>query len=103
MYILIYDETVSNVILCQLKHGLDYFFLHSVELIFKLRTVTNIYPSFSLLFQLNSFPFDITKYEPISNRKILFERKNLQKGLLSSTGYMHCIINLKLTIIIVKV
>lgn len=51
MYILIYDETVSNVILCQLKHGLDYF-LHSVELIFKLRTVTNIYPSFSLLFQL---------------------------------------------------
>lgn len=49
-----YDETVSNVILCQLKHGLDYFFLHSVELIFKLRTVTyiHIYPSFSLLFQL---------------------------------------------------
>lgn len=46
-----YDETVSHVILCQLKHGLDYF-LHSVELIFKLRTVTNIYPSFSLLFQL---------------------------------------------------
>lgn len=37
-----YDETVSNVILCQLKHGLDYFFLHSVELIFKLRTVTYI-------------------------------------------------------------
>lgn len=47
-----YDETVSNVILCQLKHGLDYFFLHSVELIFKLRTVTNIHPSFSLLIQL---------------------------------------------------
>lgn len=98
-----YDETVSNVILCQLKHGLDYF-LHSVELIFKLRTVTYI-QVFPCYFNSNSFPFDITKYmyEPISNRKILFKRKNLQKGLLSSKGYMHCIINLKLTIIIVQV
>lgn len=102
MYILIYDETVSNVILCQLKHGLDYFLLHSVELIFKLRTVTYI-QVFPCYFNSNSFPFDITKYEPISIRKILFERKNLHKGLLSSTGYMHCIINLKLTIIIVQV
>lgn len=101
MYILIYDETVSNVILSQLKHGLDYF-LHSVELIFKLRTVTYI-QVFPCYFNSNSFPFDITKYEPISIRKILFKRKNLQKGLLSSTGYMHCIINLKLTIIIVQV
>lgn len=99
-----YDETVSNVILCQLKHGLDYFFFYiqlnwflNYEL---LLTYIQVFPCY---FNSNSFPFDITKYEPISIRKILFERKNLQKDLLSGTGYMHCMINLKLTIIIVKV
>lgn len=43
------------------------------------------------------------KYELILIRKILFERKNFYKGLFSSIGYMYCIINLKLIIIIVKV